>query len=192
MRQVRKSAVPPMRLFGIGRMLTMFHSGWETGAASRAHERLEVDVTTPQLIRVCLISGVIAATCAGCATESFTSTSKLPVPHDAASSTTGIDTAALDAPLPDQKPQSPGITPQMLIGLDESHVVAMVGYPKRTEDRSPAIAWIYSAGNCEVDLLFFPDLASGSGVVLAYQTHDAKGADCVAQLAPAQEAGHAS
>jgi hypothetical protein len=84
-------------------------------------------------------------------------------------------------PLPAEKPETPKIAIDDLIGLQDDMVTALIGQPALREDRAPAVVWVYEASACRFGLLLYPDLESNHSTVLSYETEqpDACAADMV-------------
>jgi hypothetical protein len=56
-----------------------------------------------------------------------------------------------------------------LIGLDQQHMVALLGSPRQRAESAPATIWRYSGPQCELDVYFYLDLQSQTLRALHYE-----------------------
>jgi len=56
-----------------------------------------------------------------------------------------------------------------LIGLDQPHMVALLGTPRQRAESAPATIWRYSGLQCELDVYFYLDLQSQTLRALHYE-----------------------
>jgi len=114
--------------------------------------------------------------------------------------TPGVTTArarpAPAAPLPAAKPaprstepvpDTTGVSPDRLIGLDAENVERLLGPPTELADRSPAKGWRYRTERCTLDLSLYLDVKSKVFRTLAYEvtSHDSSDQGkrlCLAEL----------
>lgn len=94
--------------------------------------------------------------------------------------TAEVDAEMPPPPLPPEKPDTPSIALEDLVGLQDDVVVAMIGEPDLRQNRAPAMAWIYERGACRFGLLLYPDLETDRRTVLSYETDG--DASCSAQM----------
>lgn len=57
---------------------------------------------------------------------------------------------------------SPAATPANLVGIDEKAAVDLLGPPTATESRAPADIWRYTSSRCELELVFYMEMRTGS------------------------------
>lgn len=87
-------------------------------------------------------------------------------------------------PVPSDKPEAPplpAVALDDLVGIEDSHVLALLGNPARTQDRAPGVAWIYDGIDCRFGLLLYPDIESNKRTVLSVETEG--DGPCSARLA---------
>jgi hypothetical protein len=100
------------------------------------------------------------------------------------------------APLPAAKPaarsgepvpDTRGVSPDRLIGLDAENVERLLGPPNELADRPPAKGWRYRTERCTLDLSLYLDVKSKVFRTLAYEvtSHDSSDQGkrlCLAEL----------
>jgi hypothetical protein len=59
-----------------------------------------------------------------------------------------------------------------LVGLDQKSVAHLLGPASETSEQAPGDVWRYKTGNCELDLMFYMELRSGSMRALQYSLKD--------------------
>ena len=66
--------------------------------------------------------------------------------------------------------------PDELIGLEESGVLALLGYPGQLREQPPAKIWTYSADLCQFNIYFYLNLESQTFRALRYESTGRSGA----------------
>lgn len=94
-------------------------------------------------------------------------------------------------PVPPPKPPAPRqpektvYVPDELIGLDQTGVVKLLGYPMDSRNEGAARVLTYRGKNCQLDVILFLDVKSGTERVLSYDQQPSAGrtaAACYAGL----------
>lgn len=74
-----------------------------------------------------------------------------------------------DAPVPVPRPDRPAVEPfdlDQLGGATESAVTSMIGPPDEVREQPPGKIWVYSHGECRVEVYLYPSVDVGSMAVL--------------------------
>jgi len=88
---------------------------------------------------------------------------------------------ALIPPVPPHKPPIPKLPektvylPDELIGLDQSGVTRLLGYPMDSRNEGAAHVLTYRGKNCQLDVILFLDVKSGTERVLSYDQQPSAG-----------------
>ena len=99
--------------------------------------------------------------------------------------------AGLVPPVPQRKPPMPKLPekalyfPDELIGLDNPGVVKLLGNPLDSRNEGAAHVLTYRGKNCQLDVIFFLDVKTGTERVLSFDQQPAAGrtaATCYAAL----------
>jgi hypothetical protein len=98
------------------------------------------------------------------------------LPTGAAGERTPVPEERALEPIPEA---APAPSPQAgsfdrLIGLDQPHVMDLLGDPRSRAESPPATIWRYAGRNCELDVYFYLDLQSQAMRALHYEvrSHD--------------------
>jgi len=81
------------------------------------------------------------------------------------------DTAPSRPPEPLPPPRASGSFDR-LIGLDQAHMVALLGAPRQRAESAPATIWRYIGRQCELDVYFYLDLQSQTLRALHYEVRN--------------------
>jgi hypothetical protein len=82
-------------------------------------------------------------------------------------------------PVPRQ-PEKPLYQPDELIGLDQPGVVKLLGSPMDSRNEGAARVLTYRGKNCQLDVILFLDVKSGTERVLSYDTQPSSGKNAAA------------
>src|SRR5690349_159979 len=83
---------------------------------------------------------------------------------------------------PAQEPRSPaGGGFERIIGLDQPHLVALMGEPRQQAESAPALIWRYVGQQCELDVYFYLDLQSKAMRALHYEVRSHESAEPTTQ-----------
>lgn len=94
--------------------------------------------------------------------------------------------AELVPPVPPRKPPAPKLPekavyfPDELIGLDHPGVVKLLGTPLDSRNEGAAHVLTYRGKNCQLDVIFFLDVKTGTERVLSFDQQPAAGRNAAA------------
>jgi hypothetical protein len=91
-------------------------------------------------------------------------------------------------PLPRQ-PEKTLYLPDELIGLDQPGVVKLLGYPMDSRNEGAARVLTYRGKNCQLDVILFLDVKSGTERVLSYDQQPSAGKNAAACYAALRGGG---
>jgi hypothetical protein len=98
-------------------------------------------------------------------------------------------------PVPPPKPPAPHqseksvYVPDELIGLDQPGVVKLLGYPMDSRNEGAARVLTYRGRNCQLDVILFLDVKSGTERVLSYDQQPSAGKNAAACYAALRGGG---
>ena len=102
---------------------------------------------------------------------------------------------AMAPPVPPPKPPLPRqpektlYIPDELIGLDQPGVVKLLGYPMDSRNEGAARVLTYRGKNCQLDVILFLDVKSGTERVLSYDQQPSAGKNAAACYAALRGGG---